>query len=251
MKIRLTLCAVLALLLVVPSITLAQDEEKSVQIKIHKIHVDCDEDDDCDSLHARMRLGDHHVAIMHGSAADGKGGFLGIALSDLTDELRVHFGVPEGLGVMVSAVNEDSPALRAGVEVGDVITSVDGEDVTHGGQLARLIRSRESGETVVLEVWRDGKLVQIPATLAEAEGHLQAAHRMIHCEDGEDCDFDSSFNFDFSGDFDFDFDFGCSDGENCNIMIQCSDIDDCTCVANGESIDCPDLSALRSLHGPE
>ena len=185
----------------------------------------------------------------------GKGGHLGVALSDLTPELRTHFGVPEGVGVMVSKVLDDSPALEAGIEVGDIITSVDGEDIGHAGELAKTIRAYESGETVLLEAWRDGKIRQITATLTESEGPMRAGRRaerairkIIRCTDGEDCDVDlSGLSFGHDFDFNFDFDFGCENGETCEVTINCDD-GNCECSANGASIDCPELPHFESLH---
>src|SRR5215475_13923485 len=56
-------------------------------------------------------------------------GYLGTALMDLTPELRTHFGVPEEAGVMVSRVESGSPAEKAGLKVGDILTRVDGAAV--------------------------------------------------------------------------------------------------------------------------
>jgi membrane-associated protease RseP (regulator of RpoE activity) len=96
-----------------------------------------------------------------------RGGYLGVQLMDLTPELRRHFGVPEESGVMISGISEEGPASKAGIEVGDIVTAVDGETIGSGGELAHAIRKHEEGKVVVLEVWRDGKVQSIEATLAE------------------------------------------------------------------------------------
>ena len=59
----------------------------------------------------------------------GRRGFIGVTLLEITPELRAHFGAPKDAGVLVSDVRADTPASKAGVEVGDVITSVDGKRV--------------------------------------------------------------------------------------------------------------------------
>src|SRR5262245_50302044 len=56
-------------------------------------------------------------------------GYLGVGLTDLTPELRTHFGAPEDAGVMVSKVEPGSPADKAGIKVGDVLASIDGKEV--------------------------------------------------------------------------------------------------------------------------
>ena len=260
---RLTLaCAGLALLLVGSMAAEAPaKEEREVKIEIRKVHVDCDDNDaDCGEHvfvgHGRGRHGASFVfhgpqgrAFAFAGAHLGKGGHLGVALSELTPELRTHFGVPDDLGVMISQVLEDSPALVAGIEVGDIITAVDGEDISSPDELAREIRSREGGDTVVLNAWRDGQLLKINATLEETEGHMQMAHRgIILCSEGEDCEIDVDIDHDFNFNFDHSFDFGCEDGEDCRVRIECEN-SECTCTVNGENTDCPAaLSELHSLH---
>ncbi|MEP6800822.1 MAG: PDZ domain-containing protein [Acidobacteriota bacterium] len=89
---------------------------------------------------------------------------IGIALIDITPELRSHFGAPRDAGAMIGEVGKDSPAARAGLEVGDVVTSVDGERVASGSDLARAVRRREIGGTVKLEVVRNkaARTVSVP-----------------------------------------------------------------------------------------
>lgn len=253
------------------------EEKKTVKrIEIKKMRVTCADGEDCQKhviIHSSD--GDHGANVVHfgngGSHAKvfavssddlsfgegGNGGHLGVALSDLTPELRAHFGVPEDVGVLVSKVLEDSPALQAGLEVGDIVTAVDGEEITGAGELARAIRSREAGDIVVVEAWRDGKLLQINATLDETPRVFHGA-TWVGCEDGEDCE---NFKFDFNvvtdSDYvkhsklkfahDLDFDFGC-DGGDCEIEIRCEDDGDCECTVNGESADCPDLAKLHAAH---
>lgn len=95
------------------------------------------------------------------------GGFLGVQLMPLTPELRAHFGVPADRGVMVARVDEDSPAARAGIRVGDVVTAIEGEGVETPWDLTVAVRGREAGETARLEVWRDGRGLEFDVTLEE------------------------------------------------------------------------------------
>jgi hypothetical protein len=216
------------------------------KIRIHKVVTDCDEnDEDCEALH----LGEHRVIIAgddrhtfhfagggHGLA----GGYLGVRLTDLTPELRTHFGVGEDNGVMISKVIEDTPAWQAGLEVGDIITAVDGQEVTSGGSLAQTIRSREEGDQVSLEIWRDGRLESITATLDEHQPFFTAG-RGVHvlCDEGEeDCDVQLSI----LGGRHLD----CGDAEECEAHIECKD-GDCTCTVNGVVTDCEELH--RPHHG--
>jgi hypothetical protein len=178
-----------------------------------------------------------------------KGGYLGVGLTELTPDLRTHFGVPEEVGVMVSKVMDETPAREAGLEAGDIITGVDGEPVSSGRELAKKIRAREAGEVVALEVWRDGRVETVTAQVEEREGHHHGQHHghrahayVMKCEhQDEDCEIDVS-GFDFTTDFDFD----CDDGE-CEVLVEC-DEGDCTCTVNGEEIGCEELHGVRH-HG--
>lgn len=97
------------------------------------------------------------------------GGYLGVQLTDLTPELRTHFGVPDDRGVLIARVEEGSPAEEAGLAVGDVVTLVDGEPVESTWDLSVAVRRRSEGETVDLEVWRDGRALDFTATVRERE----------------------------------------------------------------------------------
>ena len=181
----------------------------------------------------------------------GGGGFLGVQLSDLTPELRTHFGVPEDVGVMVGKVVDGSPALRAGLEVGDVVTAVDGEPVASASALARAVGGHEDGDTVVLEVWRDGQMEKISATLEERERRVAVASSVagaadgqtearvievkVACEDGEDCtvDVENAHSFAFAAS-------ACGDSGECEVNVDCTD-GDCACTVNGEAADCSEL----------
>jgi membrane-associated protease RseP (regulator of RpoE activity) len=100
----------------------------------------------------------------------GRRGFIGVTLIEITPELRVHFGAPKDAGVLVSDVQADSPAARAGLEVGDVITAVDGKRVGWSGDVSRGIRSRKAGETVPLDVVRGRAPRKLTVTVEERKG---------------------------------------------------------------------------------
>lgn len=96
-------------------------------------------------------------------------GYLGVGLTELSPELRAHFGVPEDAGVMVSSVEEGSPADKAGLKVGDIIASVDGKDVKSSWDVRAQVRELKEGEQVPLMVYRDGKAQNLSATIAMRE----------------------------------------------------------------------------------
>jgi len=103
-------------------------------------------------------------------------GFLGVSLLDLTPELRAHFGVPESTGVMVSRVEVDSPAAKAGLRAGDILTGIDGNDLGSGFDVSRAVRQKKDGELLALEIYRDGKVQKLTATVTEKERQMVDLH---------------------------------------------------------------------------
>lgn len=99
----------------------------------------------------------------------GKRGFLGVGLLELTPELQAHFGLAEGTGVLVSKVEADSPAAAAGVRAGDIITSVDGQTADSAWTVRKLVGAKKDGESVALEVQRNGAPISLSATVVERE----------------------------------------------------------------------------------
>ena len=91
----------------------------------------------------------------------GEGGFafafgnrrIGVSTQPLTKQLADYFGVKDG-GLLITSVNDNSPAAKAGLKAGDVITAVDGEKVTSPGDVSRAISKKEDGP-VSLTIIRD------------------------------------------------------------------------------------------------
>jgi len=99
----------------------------------------------------------------------GPRAFIGVSLMNLSPELRDHFGAPGESGVMVESVQDDSPAEKAGVKVGDIILSVDGKDVKWSGDLRNALKDKKEGDSVRLEVLRGRARQTIVATVKERE----------------------------------------------------------------------------------
>jgi len=97
----------------------------------------------------------------------GARGFIGVTLVEVSPELRAHYGAPREAGVVVSGVEADTPAGRAGIQVGDVITSVDGKRVRWTGDVSRAVRDKKAGETVEVEIVRDRAPRKVTVTVDE------------------------------------------------------------------------------------
>ncbi len=91
--------------------------------------------------------------------ADGivKRGWLGVQIQMVSDDIAESLGIDEAHGALVADVVPDSPAEKAGLTPGDVIVKYDGKDVETMRDLPKLVAATQAGETVKLEVIRDGK----------------------------------------------------------------------------------------------
>jgi serine protease Do len=94
----------------------------------------------------------------------GARGRLGITIEELTPQLATYFGARDG-GVLVTSVVDDSPAARAGLKAGDVITKMNGQVVRSGGDLVRLIEGVKDDEAVTIGIVRDRSDTTVTAKL--------------------------------------------------------------------------------------
>jgi len=96
-------------------------------------------------------------------------GYMGIGISDVTPENSRFFDLSKSEGALVTQVEPDSPAAKAGLKNGDVIVGLDGKPVPDSGELQVQVGQKQPGTTVHLDIMRNGKNETIPVTL-EAMG---------------------------------------------------------------------------------
>lgn len=95
-------------------------------------------------------------------------GLLGIGIQDISPDLRKAFDLDNGQqGVLVTGVNSNSPAEKAGLKPGDVIVAVDDKATVSTGQLRSLIGSRRIDERVTLSLVRNGKIKEVKVKIGK------------------------------------------------------------------------------------
>lgn len=101
-------------------------------------------------------------------------GLVGVYVQPLTPELASAFGLASTTkGALISQVNSDSPAQKAGLKSGDVITSINHIKVSDASQVKNIISLLRVGSTAKIEIIRNGKTVSFNAVVTDAKKHEQ------------------------------------------------------------------------------
>ena len=101
-------------------------------------------------------------------------GLLGVEIQPVTDEIAKSLSIDSASGALVAQVEPDSAALKAGIQSGDIIKTVDGKDIATVKDLTRAIASAQPGSTVKIGLWRDGKDMSLQAKLGDSSSTRQA-----------------------------------------------------------------------------
>lgn len=100
-------------------------------------------------------------------------GWLGVYIQNITPELAKAMKLKTAQGVIVSKVQKNSPAEKAGLQEEDVILRLNGKEVHNSTELSTWISSISPKSTITLEVLRDGKVRTIPVKLGELSPSVQ------------------------------------------------------------------------------
>jgi predicted metalloprotease with PDZ domain len=101
---------------------------------------------------------------------------LGLEYIDMGEQLAAAYKLSGKGGVLVTSVDADGPAAKAGVKAGDVVLKFDGKAIEDGGDLRDAVAAAEGGKEVALTVQREGRPVELKATIAKPETrHRRAA----------------------------------------------------------------------------
>lgn len=115
--------------------------------------------------------------LEHGEVKRGQ---LGIGIQEITPDLHKAFSLKNGQrGVLVTEVQEGSPADKAGLKPGDVIVAINGQDTRDSGQLRSQISVHSIGDTVKLKLVRDGRARTVDVEVGEPQ-ELAAGEGILH-----------------------------------------------------------------------
>ena len=90
--------------------------------------------------------------------------YIGVSVIDVSQETQ-SYGLPKGASVQ--AITPESPAATAGLQVNDIITHVDGKEITGSSDLVAIIRECEIGQSLNLKVYRQGNTLDMTLTVGE------------------------------------------------------------------------------------
>lgn len=102
----------------------------------------------------------------HGEVRRGR---IGVSIQDVTPDIAKALNLPVETGALISQVEKDSPAERAGLKAGDAVIELDGAPLLSSNQLRNKIGLREQGSEVGLTVIRDGERKQITVTVGKPQ----------------------------------------------------------------------------------
>jgi serine protease Do len=104
-------------------------------------------------------------------------GWIGVQIQPVTSEIAEGMGLKKAAGALVSEPQANSPAAKAGIESGDVITSVDGNSVSDARDLARRIGTMAPGTSVKLALLHQGQEKTVTVTLGTLPNEKAAANQ--------------------------------------------------------------------------
>jgi len=102
-------------------------------------------------------------------------GYLGVNLQELTADFVSELNLPNQNGTLVAGVIDDSPAQKAGITAGDVITSFNGKPIDDSHSLQLMVSESAPGTTVTIQLLRKGGNQTVNVTLGQLPGSFDSA----------------------------------------------------------------------------
>jgi C-terminal processing protease CtpA/Prc len=123
----------------------------------------------CVVVPAPALAGEKEVKVIIQTDDDG-GGWLGIGIQELDNKIRGKLDLGSDIeGILITEVYDDSPAEEAGLQEHDVVISIDGKKGKDLSHFVKLVKSKDPGAEVEIQIFRDGEMKTVSATLGERE----------------------------------------------------------------------------------
>ena len=97
--------------------------------------------------------------------------YIGVSVTTVSSEM-VSYGLPQGAAI--KAVSENSPAAECGLKINDIITAINGEEITTSSELVKIVSASQPGDEMTLTVYRQGESEQLTLTLTVGEQQKSA-----------------------------------------------------------------------------
>lgn len=125
------------------------------------------------SRNKRLNRHNFQFAPRHGKMRHfgySRGGYVGVSLSSLSEQLADYFGLKNGKGVLITEVSNDSPAQKAGLKAGDVIVSIGDEKVSDYSDVKEIVAESDEGDNLTFTIIRNKRQKNIEVEVAESDG---------------------------------------------------------------------------------
>lgn len=103
-------------------------------------------------------------------------GRIGVSIQEVTRELAESFGLTKPLGALISGVEKNSPADKAGVKASDVVLKFDGKVITKSADLPRIVAATKPGNKVAVQLWRKGATLELSLVVGEIQDNAEKMH---------------------------------------------------------------------------
>jgi len=113
-------------------------------------------------------------------------GFLGVSIEPVDDDLADSLGLARNSGEFVQSVQDGGAADDAGIRAGDIVTKIDGKDVTREQTLSFLVAGIEPGTRIEIELLRDGATRTVDATIGKRPSEEELRQQQMFDPDAEE-----------------------------------------------------------------